>query len=84
MRFSWKKKKWSRSLEVRDSYALNYGGDEVAVLAPISNGYYWYGLGRNTAANPLDIEDAKAQCLAFAKTKLDEMRERFKKVDEKE
>ncbi len=71
------------------SFALNYGRDNV--IAHVSTvqtidgiKYYWYGLGRNTAATPhLRAEDCKAECMAFAKTKLGELKERFDKVDAK-
>ncbi len=86
LRLSFAKQKRSRGIfRLGQRFVLNYGGNVVAHVAPINlqaGGYYWYGLGRNTAGSPsATVEEAKKECMDFVKTKLDELREKFKKFD---
>jgi hypothetical protein len=63
-------------------FDLRYGGIEYAHIRPLESGqWYWYGLGKNTAQQPsLNHRAAQQECLAHARQKLAELKERFKDV----
>lgn len=79
-RFSFKrnKERWHKT-----TFSLNYGGHKYATVSPLEGGlWYWYGFGQNSASAPcLSLEAAKAECLSYAKTKLNELQIKFKRVD---
>lgn len=84
-RLAWRKQPRERGLAAicqgERGYELRLAGETVMAVAPktepfnryVVTGWYWYGLGANTARVPVATpEIAKAQALQYAKAKLKE------------
>lgn len=46
-------------------YELWRGSDRLAVAAPIKGGWYWYGVGINTAHKPAPLADVKVDAVQY-------------------
>ncbi len=84
-RLTWKR--ISQRFHFGECFVLNYGADNVvahvAAIGPITDvKYYWYGLGRNTASTPCKtVEDCRVECLEYVRSRLDDLRKKFKESD---
>jgi hypothetical protein len=67
-RFSWRKSvgRWSAPT----TYSLYKKGNSqwLAVVQEMKDGWFWYGGGRNTCAEPTNLETAKKEAMAHIKS----------------
>ena len=69
-RYTWRRgKDRDGMMRLAPSYSLHRGSDEVIarVQEHRTGGWYWYGLGQNTAHDLKPLAEAQADALAFVK-----------------
>lgn len=68
-RYTWRKGATRDGrMRIAPHYTLHFGSDKViARVQRHGSGWYWYGLGQNTANDLKSLDDAKADALSYVK-----------------
>ena len=71
-RYTWRKGATRQGrMRLAPSYTLHHGSDAVLVrVQQHHDGWYWYGLGMNTANEKKSLDEARADALAYVKAQM--------------